>query len=99
MNYTQYQPTDRYEEKSQIASRMSYRTEWMGYSHNKEDPCKNKYNTNFKNYTKEELKMAIKTLNKAGKNLKEGSAQVSQLKKSQHFLHTNAFWSMFHICL
>lgn len=52
-------------------------------------PCQSRFNNEFRNYTREELKTAIKTLNKARKTLKEGSNQMSEVRKSQSFLKKN----------
>ena len=46
-------------------------------------------NKNYTDYSKEELKVAFKALNKANKNLREGSMEVSMLQERQSIIRKN----------
>lgn len=55
---------DRTSSKIQVNSRLSE------FKKEKGEISRARYDSDFRNYTREELKTAIKTLNRAGKNLK-----------------------------
>ena len=72
---------DRTVAKSSINSRISY--------NQKEDFSQIKMTKDYSNYTKEELKIAMKAISKAGKSLRAGSEEVSILQERQSVIRKN----------
>lgn len=75
-NNLSYSHIERPSSRSPINSRISYAPKCNEeYRFSKKDK-----ENDYTNYTKEEIKVAMKALTKAGKSLREGSSQVSMLQ-------------------
>jgi len=75
-NNLSYSHIERPSSRSPINSRISYAPKYNEeYRFSKKDK-----ENDYTNYTKEEIKVAMKALTKAGKSLREGSSQVSILQ-------------------
>ena len=78
MSYANY---DRTVTKSPINSRISY--------NQKEDLSQVRMMKDYSNYSKDELKVAMKAISKAGKSLRAGSMEVSMLQERQSMIRNN----------